>query len=345
MDDKRPQQAKRHHILPKFYLENFTKDRKVWVLDFHTKKSYRTTPINAACIGDFYTVETVDKQEDDVIEQKFLAPLESLAQPIISKIIETKHLPTSEEWGILANFVALMYVRGPWFRQAYLETYEHFANKMASDLLSSKEVFNKAMTDFEKEMGKKATDFTYEQALQSREKVEITTKIARTFYIKEMMLEAGKLYEVFVRMTPNLFLSDFFTEARFVTSDKPIQAISRKPNPQYNNWLEDPNVELYFPLSPRICMTLNRDDRRLESPASRKRIAATNELFASSCTRILISRDHNFAWIRDNKTVSYDTGELRKLLSDSKKTQPITAIGDEEPLSKCRNDWNLLKGS
>jgi len=79
----------------------------MWVLDFHTKESYRTTPTNAACIGGFYTVKTVDKQEDYIIEQKLLAPIESVGEPIISKIAQTKHLPTAKEWGVLANFVAL----------------------------------------------------------------------------------------------------------------------------------------------------------------------------------------------------------------------------------------------
>ena len=344
MGGKRQKPAKKHHVLPQFHLRNFAKDNKVWVLDFDNKKSYRTNLINAACVEGFYTVKTIYKQEDDCIEQKFLAPIESLAEPIVSRILETEHPPTIKDWGVLANFIALMYVRGPWFRQVYLETHEHLANKIASDLLSSEDLFNKTMAEVKQATGEKATDFTYKQALESREKFEITSSIARTYYVSEMMKQASRLFNVFARMTPSLLLAPFIGRGRFITSDKPIQATSRKPNPRYKNWLQDPNVELYFPLSSRICLVLNLDEYRLESPASRQKIASINDLLACECTRVLISQNQDFAWRRENGTVSYSHDELLQLLADSKKTQPIMTIGGEKPLSKCRSDWNLLRG-
>jgi hypothetical protein len=343
MGGKKQKQAKRHHILPQSCLKRFSVDDKVWVLDFHNKNSYRTGIVNAACIGDFYTVKTIAKREDDFIENKLFAQAEGVAVPIVDKMLNAMYLPTGQEWVNLANFLALMYIRGPWFRQALLETHEHDANLLLDVVYSSKDIFCKSMAEFERVSGKKL-DLNYEQALEAHKKCKVTCDIPRTYHVREMLEHVGELLEVFCKMTPSLLFAPPLGKAMFITSDKPFAQMSREFNPLYPNALLDPNIDVYFPLSSRTCLVLNYDKKGQILSASEKRIAFINGWLACDCSRILISQDQNFAWLRKNKTVSWSHKELLEILADSKKTQPRIKIAGGKLRSKCRSDWNLLRG-
>jgi len=122
LDDRK--RARRHHILPQSYLRQFACEEKVYVLDFQLAKQYRTNVLNAACIDDFYTVETTEKPEDDCVEQKFMPFIEGLLGPIFSARVKNLLIPQGGDWAVLANYVALMYVRGPWFRQIVQNAYD-----------------------------------------------------------------------------------------------------------------------------------------------------------------------------------------------------------------------------
>jgi hypothetical protein len=343
MGNKKQKQAKKHHILPQSYLERFSVDEKVWVLDFHNKISYRTGIVNAACIDYFYKVKTIAKKEDDFIEQRLLSQAEGLAKPIIDKILNARYLPTGQEWVNLANFLALMYIRGPWFRQALLEMYEHDANLLLDVVYSNEDIFHKSMAEFEQATGKKL-DRNYEQALETHKRCKVTCDIPRTYYVREMLEHVGSLLEVFCEMTPSLLFAPAFGKAMFVTSDKPFVQISRKFNPLCPNALLDPNIDVYFPLSSRTCLVLNYDKESQISSASEKRIAFINGCLACDCSRMVISQEQDFAWLRKNKTVSWNHEELLEMLADSKKTEPRIKIEGGRLRSKCRSEWNLLRG-
>jgi hypothetical protein len=141
--------ARKNHILPRKYLDRFSKDNRIWVLDFETKKQNNLCPEEAAVIKDFYTAKTINSQEDDLIEQKFLAKIEDKCDPAIAEVVNKHSFSQRDVWSRLANYVSLMYVRTPLFRQILLETYEQFVNQMAEDLTKSEEFYNKTMKDLQ----------------------------------------------------------------------------------------------------------------------------------------------------------------------------------------------------
>jgi len=333
--------AKKHHILPRKYLERFSKDNRIWVLDFETNKQNNLRLEEAAVIKDFYTVKTINSQEDDLIEQKFLAGIEDVCDPAITEVVNKHSFSQGEVWVKLANYIALMYFRTPLFRQIFLETYEQYSNKMADDLIENEKSYNEMMKGF-KEQYPDAKVLTYEQAQRVRDKLEISVDIPRTFYIKNMMVYASNLVPIIYKMTPNLFCARKYEDAKFITGDVPIIPIPRKPSAS-PTWINDENCDLYFPLSSYCCLVLNYDSLPKANDVSSKRIAWINHLVACNCTRIILSQEESFAWMRENRTISSDPNELVEAWGNEKKTILKGAYIDKKRPQKCRNDWGHLR--
>ncbi len=107
---------KRHHTVPKCYLENFTdNDGFVWVLD--TKDNiFRIKPENILLEHHFYTITLKDGEKSLVVEDT-LANIEGAYIAIFQNKIE-KNLPlTNEERAKVAVFVAALYIRTSPYRE------------------------------------------------------------------------------------------------------------------------------------------------------------------------------------------------------------------------------------
>lgn len=333
--------ARKNHILPRKYLERFSKDNRIWVLDFETKKQNNLRLEDAAVIKDFYTVKTVNSQQDDLVEQKFLAEIEGVCDPAIAEVVNRHSFSQRDVWGKLANYVALMFVRTPLFRQILLETYEQFANQMGDDLTKSEESYNKLMKDLQ-EQNPEIEVLPFEQAQKARDKFEISVDIPRTFYIKQMMLCASNIVPIIGNMTPNLLLAQKYFDAKFITCDVPIIPIPRKPTTS-STWFSNPDCDLYFPLSSHCCLVLNYDSLRKSNYVSSKKISWINHLFLCNCTRIVLSEEESFVWMRENRTISSDAHELVAALGEEKKTSFRGAHINRDRPTKCRNDWGILR--
>lgn len=224
--------------------------------------------VKAAVIKDFNTVETINKRDRDFIEQEYLCKVESGAAKIIDEMLETNRLPCGKEWDDLAFFIAVMFLRGPWFREM---PHEQPADTCTQD-----------------------------------ESILTMMKLIPEY--------AGH----FCKMTPNLLFIPFVNQARFITSDTPVIPHYQKANPP-KLWIPSPDTHIYFPISSQNCLVLDYDTNRKISEASRKKTALINRLLADKCTRIIVSRNRDFAWMRNNRTVCYTSDELVKFLGEKKK--------------------------
>ena len=332
--------ARKHHILPRSYLKRFAQEDKIWVLDFELTRQYQSNIADAATIKDFYIVKTIEKDEDDCIEQNFLSKIESIGHEAIDNIIKTRTFQNRPEWDYLVNFTALMYVRTPVFRQILLETYEHFANKMTKEMLKDEATFNGIMKEVKNKV-KPGSTLSYEKALEVQKHSNITVDIPRTYYVRLMMEYANSLVPVIGKMTPNLLCIPYGCEAKFVTGDVPIIPVPRKPNTS-KVWIGDSNCDLYFPLSSHCCLVLNYDSLRKVSEVTTKKVAFINHLVACNCTRIVLSENQSFVWMQESGIISKDPQHLIASWGPEKRTNSRTKLPDGSPLPTCRNDWNLL---
>ncbi len=338
MSEKR---ARKQHILPRSYLERFARKDKIWTLDFEQKKQYPGNIDDAAVITDFYTAKTIEKDEDDVIEQKFLAEIESPAKGAIDHIIKARTFKDRPQWDYLVNFTALMYVRTLLFRQIMLETFEYLEKKIINDvLLHDEATFNKIMEKVNQKVNKNFNP-DYKQAVEAQKYIEITGDIPRTYYIKSMMECANKLVPVLGQMTMHLFFTSCLTNTNFVTGDVPIIAAPRKPDSS-GTWLGNPNCDLYFPLSSKCCLVLNYDSLSTVIEINKTRIAFINHLIACNCTRIVLSENQDFVWMQENGLISDDIQQLINSWGPEKKTTPRAKFPDGTIPPVCRNEWSRL---
>src|SRR6266542_4232172 len=111
----------RGHYIPKFYLNGFTTGGTdtsyFFFLDKGRRKQWESTPNNAAKEWDMYAIDPPRPDMDRQVVEKKLGELETTFAEVLRQTIADRRLPTSDEqWNVLMNFIALMFVRTPFFR-------------------------------------------------------------------------------------------------------------------------------------------------------------------------------------------------------------------------------------
>jgi len=110
MATKIPKEPKRHHTVPKVYLENFTDENgQCWVLK-DTLKYFHNIPANILNRKDFNTITLKNGEKSYVIEKEYLRTLEGHFGTVVKKIIRHEELSLLEK-EIMSCFVVSMLAR------------------------------------------------------------------------------------------------------------------------------------------------------------------------------------------------------------------------------------------
>lgn len=336
--------ARRHHIIPRLLLKRFAVDEQVWVLNRTEGRSYRANIQDATCETDYYTVETNGQIAQDSVEQDVLSLIEGKADPIIRDMLESRQLPRDKDWELMANFLAIMYVRGPTLRVMIKRILE-CASKVGEEYIhSNEERWTSIIGEVSKQTGI-GVNIGYEEALRARHELEIYVEIPTSHYVQEMLYIAALFVPVFAEMTPNLEIVGVACDAEYVISDCPIVAVSRSLQPSTGwRWYRNSDADLYFPLSSRACLVLNYDALRKVISVHRKRVAFVNHLMACNSQRMIVSKANDFVWRRENGTTSTSHEELIKFLEQVPKG-PAEISLDRKSLQKSLLDaMNELYG-
>lgn len=127
--------AKRHHLVPQFYLRRFAKDDLVEVIsrdDF--SKSFQTGTQNALVEKQFYTMESSTTGSDPWVEEELFAKeIERNASRAIERVIDQRMsggLPGLRS--AISFFVAFQFVRGQGTRQPMVEAHKASARMIAT---------------------------------------------------------------------------------------------------------------------------------------------------------------------------------------------------------------------
>ncbi len=133
--------SRRHHFNPKFLLKGFTPSGKrndlVWEFDGDRFTKNRGTTKSVAWETDFYAIEREGERPDAV--ETMMGEIESTAAPIVSAIIEEHEMPRGRDFAHFLIFLALMYMRGPAWRDTLTSFHDQVSAQQFRLAASSEE--------------------------------------------------------------------------------------------------------------------------------------------------------------------------------------------------------------
>jgi hypothetical protein len=220
----------RHHYVPRFYLKNFASNTEL----------ADTKQINLYNIDKQIIINNVSLKEqcykhkfygknDDI--ENMLAKLESKFAVITRKILATKTLPSRDagEFAMILFFVALQMIR---------------TKRMAEDFNSFIEKFNQIILLRNKENFNLTAEKIKEMKIGIKDPMLILIHSAIKFFLS---IDDLKLI---------LLVSD--CECNFITSDAPVFMYNKycEGSAGATTGLIAAGTQIFFPLSPRICLHL-----------------------------------------------------------------------------------------
>lgn len=120
-----PEQARRHHVVSKFYLRYFADDRdQVQTVVHPGDRTFRQNITNATVQTDFYTVVDEDGEQSDAAERSF-SELEGLAATAWQEMANGVWPLPDEHRAAMAGWLALQLLRGTSTRNSMSEIWSH----------------------------------------------------------------------------------------------------------------------------------------------------------------------------------------------------------------------------
>jgi hypothetical protein len=127
-----PNQPRKHHYVPQFYLAAFTDsgtvDGNLHVIDTTRLKTWVSKPKDAAHQRDFHEVD-VGPESDPMGVEKILGQFEGRWSTVLRSVLELRALPADNAFADLMIFIAFMAVRVPRIRETISNFLEEVRRK------------------------------------------------------------------------------------------------------------------------------------------------------------------------------------------------------------------------
>ena len=276
---------KRHHHVPRAYLERFASDGLVRVRR-RDGTSFETNPINVAVESGFYDISDGIGAKSSEVE-RLLARIEGPALGVIGDVDRSGRPPGEGTAGreALALFLALQMTRTTQHRERVL-----FPKRVA-DWADGREVTPEIVAaylrtehlGFEPDEGEVDGAYVFVS-----EHLKDTSVLTPTFGVEMMLQSADALTE---RILPLNWTVEVDPRHRFITSDAPVIPW-RKPTRRddYEGLGIDKAEELRFPLDPGKQLVLSRRRRRATVEVAIHRVRRANADLAGACHRFVVGR-------------------------------------------------------
>lgn len=281
MMGRRASGPKRHHQVPREYLERFSVDGKVRVRR-RDGVAFETSPINVAVESGFYDITDESGSRSAAVERA-LSDIEGLAWGALETIDRTIHPPRGEDRAALARFIAIQMTRTTHHRERAL-----FPKRVA-DWADGREVTRELVREYlrTEHLGHEPEDGEVEGAFvfvwQHLQEPDIVTRD----WAIEMMLESAA--ELVGRVLALHWTVEVDRRGRFVTSDAPVIPWRKPVNRDHYEGLGVDNAsELRFPLDAGKQLVLSKRARRPMIEAHDVRVRRANAAMASACHRFIV---------------------------------------------------------
>lgn len=285
---------KRHHYVPKFYLERFSDGRRrIAVHDRRQEVApFVTASLNAAVISGLYTL--IDSEGGlDPFAEDLLSKLESDASLAMKSIDEDQWeevTPEDDEFQTICLFIATQFVRTPEHR---------FQKRVLSDLhmkavleLTYRRYGIDGVARFlEDSRDRPPTAFEVSAAISVIERLEDFRFIPNDNQLVLDIFEDSAEVEVILHGREwTLLRTD---EDLFLTSDRPVVPWRTRSKTNRHRGVGPANAEeVYFPLDPRQMLVISEGQSKPWSvmPVTRERADQINRRVAHWATRWIYHR-------------------------------------------------------
>ncbi|MEX0833026.1 MAG: DUF4238 domain-containing protein [Actinomycetota bacterium] len=246
--------AKRHHLIPAFYLRRFVDGNgRLTRFDLRTNEARVLAVDNAAVETDFYTILT-DDGPSDAIESR-LAQIEGLAAEAMRNI-DTRDGPlTDEDITGLANFVAVQLVRGRDFRDRINAVGDSVMKKIT--LLQSQNP-DAVRKHVQETTGEYPSEEALDEILSWMRDGDYTLELHPNEAIRVMLAAGAELVQPLAEMRWHLLA---VTDPVFLASDRPITMWAGDPTPPFYGVGLATADEISLPLDPQKCLVITPLDK------------------------------------------------------------------------------------
>jgi Protein of unknown function (DUF4238) len=304
--------ARRHHYVPKCYLNLFSNEvpgkqkRELNVYDSVERKTFKTAPENVALEKDFNTID-IEGHEPDAFE-KALAAVESDIGPALQRIVKAKSLMDENDKELLLTLVALLHVRNPRFRERKRDFHERVQKRILDMLFSSRELFESQMKraqvdgflpagdlpDFE-EVKKSYNENNFKALVPVVE--HIISEVDLFEHIMPLLRERGWV----VVSAPS--------GSQFVTGDHPVSLMWSEPK-KVPIGLKLKGTEVVFPISPGLAVVGAYELKDGHEEGTAEQIASINGTTILNSGRQVYAFNGDFAYQIDQSKEAISSTQL-----------------------------------
>lgn len=279
---------KRHHYLPRFYLEGFCRNNLLWVFDRDSKEFRQQTPGNTALRKYYYSFENDDGEKTADIES-LLSLVEGHTKSIIDKVNDEKLINDTEK-ETLSIFIGFLYSRVPNFEEYFNDQRERIVRHLSKIIFSDQERTEKMLKQYEQETGRE-TNVTAKELSDFAVSDRYDIEVHRNESLKMMLSLSTKLANYF-RQMDWLFLYAPM-KSSFVTTDDPFTLVPPSALASKGFYgIATRGTQKFVPISQRVCLVMfDRGEAIDKREGTREEIRTINLNITSKCDRFVISRD------------------------------------------------------
>ena len=247
---------KRHHYIPKFYLEGFVDPRNkpfLWIYEKGGSKIIEASAKDIAVEKHYFSFLDSKGERDSETLENALAEIEGKVASVCRKIFNEKSL-CEEDRSFFASFLALMMTRVPNHRNVISVMIESVIKKMSLMFASNKKGFEGSVKRFEHDTGNKI-DMPIEdlrQIMLDESKYKI--KANPQFSIAIALSNLDKLIQVFFDMKWTFLKAT--DDYKYLSGDNPLYYYDPTYDPRsfYGVGLLNKNVEITLPISQEVAL-------------------------------------------------------------------------------------------
>jgi hypothetical protein len=330
-EKSKPNPARRHHVIPQFYLAGFTdsgeKDGLLYAHDLRELKTWPAKPANVAFEKDFYRIEVPGIAPDEI--EKVFWDVEGKAATVLKKIIESNNLPdTPEDYETLMRFMAQLEMRRPSVRQNLDHTHEkvlRIVTKMHATLPDDE---LRARFKYMREENPDVPELDLNAFRAFATSDNYTIEFSQNHYIKNLMTALLPVADD--TLTPLLAMRNWMLmiadegAGYFITTDRPVAlswTIEVPPLFENSPGFGLQNTVVFFPVSKRHLMYGTFDALKAPvAPADAETVALMNRIMCRSAVRFIYSTDENFVWKNHDDSIG-DRRNLFDVIRDHQATK------------------------